>query len=73
VWVPNAVSAAFTTLICGFLAWQSWRFVLDSRAFGDQLLGGWPAWIFQIILPVGFALIAYRYAVRTAVNVFGSR
>lgn len=47
------VSAAF--------AWQSLRFVLDSREFGDTLLGDWPAWYFQLILPLGFALIAWRF------------
>lgn len=55
---------AFTAVVAGVLAWHSLRFVLDSRAFGDVLLNGWPAWWFQSILPVGFALIAYRYALR---------
>lgn len=58
----NLVTAA----VCGLLAWFSLRFVRDSREFGDLLLGQWPAWWFQAILPVGFALIAYRYAVRAA-------
>lgn len=54
----------FTTVVAGLLAWVSWRFVRDSREFGDVLLDGWPAWTLQLILPVGFALIAYRYLVR---------
>lgn len=62
----NFVVHAFTALVAGFMAWYSASFVLDSRAFGDVLLGGWPAWWFQAILPVGFALIAYRYALRAA-------
>jgi TRAP-type C4-dicarboxylate transport system permease small subunit len=28
------------------------------------MLGEWPAWVLQLILPIGFALIAYRYVVR---------
>lgn len=62
-WRP--VSAALVDLfaagISGVLAWQSWRFVADSREFGDQVLGTWPAWLVQAILPVTFALIACRY------------
>jgi TRAP-type C4-dicarboxylate transport system permease small subunit len=58
------VVEAFTAAVCGWLAWYSWVFVRDSRAFGDLLFGDWPAWMFQVILPVGFALIAYRYAMR---------
>src|SRR5690606_15442865 len=59
----------FTAAVCAALAWYSWRFVRESREFGDVLLGSWPAWWFQIVLPVGFALIAYRYALRAALAV----
>lgn len=55
----------FTAVVTGLLAFFSWAFVEDSRMFGDTLLGGWPAWICQIILPFGFAVISYRYCLRT--------
>lgn len=51
----------FAAGVSALLAWYSWRFVAESREFGDQVLGNWPAWPFQAVLPVGFALIAYRY------------
>ncbi len=51
----------FAAAVSAVLAWYSWRFVGQSREFGDQVLGGWPAWPFQAILPAAFALIAYRY------------
>jgi len=54
----------FTAIVTGLLAWHSWRFVQDSRLFGDTLLDDWPAWIFQLILPVGFLVICYRYLLR---------
>ena len=31
---------------------------------GDVLLGGVPAWILQSVLPIGFALMAWRYALQ---------
>jgi TRAP-type C4-dicarboxylate transport system permease small subunit len=55
-----------TAVVCGLLAWFSLRFVADSRRFGDTLLTDLPAWWFQVILPVGFGLMAYRYGVRAA-------
>jgi TRAP-type C4-dicarboxylate transport system permease small subunit len=60
----NILVDVFTAAVTAVLAWYSARFVLESREFGDTLLGTWPAWAFQIILPVGFALISYRYALR---------
>jgi len=66
VWILDAAATGFTTAVCSVFAWHAWRFVDDSRVFGDQLLGDWPAWMLQLILPFGFAVMAYRYAVRTA-------
>jgi TRAP-type C4-dicarboxylate transport system permease small subunit len=54
----------FTAVVAGWLCWYALVFVGESREFGDALLGGLPAWPFQVILPVGFGLIAYRYAWR---------
>lgn len=59
-----ALTSLFTAVVTGFLTWFSWVFVQDSRAFGDVLFGDWPAWVFQLILPVGFAVICYRYSLR---------
>ena len=50
----SAVSAA--------LAWVSWRFVSDSREFGDTLLGEIPAWWLQAVMPIAFALMAWQFA-----------
>jgi TRAP-type C4-dicarboxylate transport system permease small subunit len=65
-WVRRAelVVDLFAAGVAGTLAYYCWVFVRDSHDFGDVLLGGWPAWIFQAVLPVGFALIAYRYLLR---------
>lgn len=51
----------FAAVVSAILAWYSWRFVAESREFGDQVLGTLPAWMFQLILPTAFVLIAYRY------------
>lgn len=53
----------FTAGICGVVAWNGLLFVQTSREFGDLLLDRVPAWLLQIVLPVGFGLICYRYAV----------
>jgi len=58
----NAVIHAFTATVCGLVAWYGLLFVRTSHEFGDVLLGNVPAWLLQLVLPVGFGLIAWRYA-----------
>jgi len=53
----------FTAGVCALFAWQSARFVMGSYEFGDVLMRSVPAWTMQIILPVGFSLMAYRHLV----------
>lgn len=52
------LATAAVTLI---IAWHAGRFVAAAREYEDLLLGDWPAWWFQLILPVGFAVIGLRY------------
>lgn len=59
--VASLLVQVFTSGITAIIAWHSFRFVRDSRQFEDVLLGDWPAWIFQLVLPLAFTLIAYRY------------
>ncbi len=53
----------FTAGICGLFAWHSARFVMGAYEFGDTLMKNTPAWALQIVLPIGFALMAYRHLV----------
>lgn len=55
------ISNLFTAAICGLLTWYGIRFVLDSLQFGDTVLVRLPAWPFQLIVPLGFALICLHY------------
>ena len=60
----------FTASVCGMFAWHSARFVMGSYEFGDTLMGNTPAWVLQIILPIGFSLMAYRHLVLAAKCLF---
>ncbi|MEM9057194.1 MAG: TRAP transporter small permease subunit [Pseudomonadota bacterium] len=54
------------------LAWFSLEFLRESIEYEDVLLGDLPAWWFQLVLPAGFALIAYRYVVHTVRHTIGA-
>lgn len=61
--VTKIIIDLFTASICALFAWQSGRFVMGSYEFGDTLMRHVPAWTLQIILPIGFALMAFRHLV----------
>ncbi len=52
---------AFSFAVCLLLAWASTQLVRMSHSFADTGPMGWPLWIFQIILPLGFSVMALRY------------
>lgn len=56
----------FTAAVCGVLAWHAVRFVNEARLFEDVLLGGFPAWILQAIMPLAFIVMTYRYLLHSA-------
>ncbi len=60
------ITDALTIVICGVLARGGYKFVAYEKEAGTVLfkspwLGDVPAWIFQIIIPFGFALIGFRF------------
>ena len=59
--VTKIVIDLFTAGVCALFAWHSARFVMGSYEFGDTVLKNTPAWMLQIILPIGFGLMAYRH------------
>lgn len=77
-WLPpkgriaaQVTADTFGAAVSAALAWVSWSFVSDSREFGDTLLGDIPAWWLQAIMPVAFALMAWRFLVQAAKRLRG--
>jgi TRAP-type C4-dicarboxylate transport system permease small subunit len=61
-----------TAAVCGFIAWHSAAFVREESQYGAVLFGDVPAWPFQLAIPLGFALIAWRYALYTVLAARGA-
>jgi len=53
-------SSGFAAAICFFLCVASVQYVLAVRPLGKILVYGIPVWIVQLILPLGFGLVALR-------------
>ncbi len=57
----RVVTDLFTAAVSAVVAWSAFRLVLDDRAAGTTTIAFLPVWIFEIIMPVAFAIIAFRY------------
>ncbi len=69
--IVAVITCGFVAAVMAVLASYAWAFVAESREFGDVLVDNWPAWILQIIMPVGFALIGVRYLWHAACEALG--
>lgn len=58
---PRLIVDTFAALICGVLAWQSWRYLQLTIEFEDTVLIDVPAWIAYALLPLSFVLMSYRF------------
>lgn len=53
----------FAGVVCFALSWFSWGMVRLAMEDGDKLLIDQPAWVLQMVLPVAFFLMGWRYLV----------
>ncbi len=55
------VTDLFSAFICGVLAWHGGRFVYFEWQDGSILFASVPAWICELIIPLGFGVMALRF------------
>ena len=57
----QAVVSMFTAVVCTIIAWHGAHWIRLEYLDGMIGLSGIPAWMFEIIIPITFALIGIRY------------
>ena len=50
-----------TSGICAMVAYQAVRFVYSDYSAGVKSFGTFPVWLVELILPIAFALLSFRY------------
>lgn len=61
--LTRALVDVFAAIVCGVIAWQTWRYLQVEIEYQDKVLINIPAWIAHGILPVAFLLISFRFVV----------
>lgn len=57
----RCVTSLFTASICFIFSWHSWELVYMDFTDGIIAFGSVPAWVCELILPIGGAIIGLRY------------
>ena len=65
-WVSSLrlLVSASSAVITGFMLKASIHYVRMEASFGGELFAGLPNWIGQLILPIGFSIILFRFALK---------
>ena len=59
--IVQLIVSAFSSIVCLILSWQSIRFVRDEITYGTESIGGVELWIFQLVFPAVFTLMAIHF------------
>lgn len=51
-------------LLCLFMVWIAWRFVMAEKAFGEVAFWKVKTWHVETVFPAGLALMAFHFTVR---------
>ena len=65
----KSLTALFTATVSGLIAYHAARFVAMEQEAGVIGIAGLPAWMLELILPVGFGLITLRYLVLAGLRI----
>jgi len=60
--LSQKVTDLFAAIVCILLAWHSARFVYLEWQDASVLFSSVPAWLGELIMPFGFAVMALRFA-----------
>jgi len=69
----EAFADLLTAAVSSVVGWYALAFVRESYAFGDELVGGIPAWLVQGVIPLAFTVIALRHLIAGVAGLMGRR
>jgi TRAP-type C4-dicarboxylate transport system permease small subunit len=65
------ITSLFALVICYYLADAALTFLLDEKVGGGEVFLSIPTWYVLIIIPSGYAIIAFHFLVRGAQSILG--
>jgi C4-dicarboxylate transporter DctQ subunit len=76
-WLPSLgrnivtlLTHLFSFLVCGGLTYAALKFIKNEAQMGNRTFLDLPAWVPELILPVTFILMTFRFGLRFLENLF---
>jgi TRAP-type C4-dicarboxylate transport system permease small subunit len=60
------LTSLFAIVVCYYLADAAWVFLVDEKSSGSDFMLNVPTWIALLIIPAGYALMAFHFLVKIA-------
>jgi TRAP-type C4-dicarboxylate transport system permease small subunit len=57
----SLVNNLFSALVCGIITWHAVRFVYMEWQVDSKLFSSLPAWLGEVIIPIGFGIMTLRF------------
>jgi TRAP-type C4-dicarboxylate transport system permease small subunit len=70
VTLTRIIVDVFAAAVCVVIAYQAWRYLQLEIEWQETVIVGLPAWLAHAVVPVAFLLIAYRFLVSLAAEVY---
>jgi len=67
--ISHLITNTFAAIICYYMFTAGWTFVASEKLYESVIFNDIPAWYFQIIIPIGFLLMTFRFVVLALNNV----
>ncbi|MBT2969794.1 MAG: TRAP transporter small permease [Candidatus Thiodiazotropha sp. (ex Ctena orbiculata)] len=59
--ILSGVNDLFSAIVCAIITWHAVRFVYAEWQDGARLFAELPAWLGEIIIPIGFGVMTLRF------------
>ncbi len=66
----QVITGLFAVVVCWFLAEAAWKFLMDEKAAGSDLVLGIQTWVALLIIPIGYLLMGFHFIVKVIDSAF---
>jgi len=71
--IGRMITDLFAALVCGLVSYHAVHLVLVEMSTGGHAFGSVPSWVCELIIPVGFGVMALRFLLSSLMLLIGSR